>query len=123
MLALGYGFAGIQLVGFFGVFKEKPSLFKIYVTVNSIVLYGGLSAAAAFIGISAGRHQTAVGTCESSFFSSGNQTTSSQDDTEGQQVCDIFTWVVLGVMGALWGVLFIVQVSDLPPLSLSSPSD
>lgn len=123
MLALGYVFAGIQLVGFFGIFKEKPALFRRYVLFNTIVLYVGLSAAAAFIGISAGRHDTAVDACELSFFSSGgNQTTTAQEDTEGQQICNIFTWVVLGIMGALWVVLFIVQASDLR-YSLSSHPD
>jgi len=110
MMALGYVFAGIQLVGFFGIFKEKPALFKKYVTFNSIILYLGLSAALAFIAISAGRHQPAVDQCDSSFFGSGNQTTTTaQVDTEGQQICNIFTWVVLGIMGALWVVLFILQ--------------
>jgi hypothetical protein len=118
MLALGYVFAGVQLVGFFGIFKEKPSLFKTYITLNSIVLYVGLAAAAAFIGISAGRHQTAVDVCEASFFSNASQSTTAQEDTEGQQICNIFTWVVLGVMGALWAMLFIVQVSHLPPCRL-----
>lgn len=116
-MALGYVFAGIQLVGFLGIFKEKPALFRKYVTINSIILYLGLSAALAFIGISAGRHQPAVDECESSFFNSGNQTTTAQADTEGEQICNIFTWVVLGIMGALWVVIFILQVSDLPSLS------
>ncbi len=114
MMALGYVFAGIQLVGFFGIFKEKPALFRKYVTFNSVILFVGLSAALAFIGISAGRHQPAVDECESSFFSSGNQTTTTQADTEGQQICNIFTWAVLGIMGALWVLLFVLQVSDLP---------
>jgi len=110
MLALGYVFAGIQLVGFFGIFKEKPSLFKTYIAFNSIILYGSLAAAAAFISISAVRHQTAVSACEASFFNSnGNENTTAQEDTEGQQICNIFTWIVLGVMGALWAVLFVIQ--------------
>ena len=113
MMALGYVFAGIQLVGFFGIFKEKPALFRKYVTLNSVVLYLGLSAALAFIGISAGRHQPAVDECETSFFNSGNQTTTATPDTEGEQICNIFTWVVLGVTGGLWLILFILQVSDL----------
>jgi len=109
MMALGYVFAVIQLVGFFGIFKEKPALFKTYVTLNTIFLYLGLSAAAAFIGISAGRHQVAVDACDQSFFTSNNQTTTAQNSSEGQQVCNVFTWVVLGVMGALLAVLFVVQ--------------
>ena len=116
LLALGYVFAGIQLVGFFGIFKEKPTLFKKYIAFNTAALIVSLSAALAFIGISAGRHQPAVDECSSSFFSSGNQTTTTQDETEGQQICNIFTWVVLGIMGALWVVLFIIQVSGLPLL-------
>jgi len=115
MLLLGYIFAGVQLVGFFGIFKEKPALFRKYVTFNSVILYVGLSAALTFIGISAGRHQAAVDQCESSFFSSGNQTTTAE--TEGEQICNIFTWVVLGIMGGLWIVIFILQVSDLASLS------
>ena len=114
MLVLGYVFAGVQLVGFFGIFKDKPALFKSYTILNSIVLYAGLSVAAAFIGASAGRHRAAADACESSFFASGGQSTT---DTEGEQICNVFTWAVLGIMVGLWAVLFIVQVS-----CLSTPS-
>jgi hypothetical protein len=108
MMALGYIFAAVQIVGFLGIFKEKPVLFRRYVLVNWIVLYIGLSVAATFLGVSAARHSQAVAACETNFFpTDGGSTT---EDNKGQQICNIFCWSTLGVMGALWVLLFAVQV-------------
>ena len=108
LCGLGYAFAVTQLLGFLGIFKEKPALFRRYVAINWILLYVGLSVAATFLGISAARHSQAVTTCESTFFS--DDSTSTTEDTKGQEICNIFCWVNLGVMGALWVLIFIVQV-------------
>lgn len=107
MCGLGYAFAIVQLVGFIGVFKEKAGLFRRYVAINWILLYVGFSVAATFIGISAGRHNQAVDYCEKNFFA--GDASSTTEDTKGEQICNIFTWSTLGVMGALWLLLFIVQ--------------
>jgi hypothetical protein len=107
MMALGYIFAAIQLVGFFGIFKEKPVLFRRYVLINWIVLYIGLSVAAAFLGTSAARHSQAVAACETNFFSGDGGSTT--EDNKGEQICNIFCWSTLGVMATLWLLLFLVQ--------------
>ncbi|KAG8715670.1 hypothetical protein FRC11_001617 [Ceratobasidium sp. 423] len=106
-----YIVAGTQLFGFIGVFKEKAGLFHKYVIVNSVVVMAAFGIAAAFIAMSGTRHDTATKRCQVAFFS-GNSTasTSSTDDTgEGQQVCDIFTWVILGLMAGLWVTLAFFQ--------------
>lgn len=108
LCGLGYAFAIVQLFGFVGIFKEKPALFRRYVAVNWILLYIGLSVAASYLGISASRHSAAVTACESTFFA-GDSTSTTVDDTKGEQICNIFTWATLGVMGALWVLVFIVQ--------------
>lgn len=107
LCGLGYAFAVIQLVGFIGIFKEKAALFRRYVAINWIVLYITFAAAAALIGISAGRHDQAVDACERSFFA--GESAGTQEDTKGEQICNIFCWITVGVMGALWLVLFLVQ--------------
>lgn len=109
-MGLGYGFAAIQLIGFLGVFKEKARLFRRYVFLNWIILYAGLSVAATFIAISAVRHDAAVDACEQNFFGS-DIPGSTTEDTKGEQICNIFCWSTLGVMGALCLLLFIVQVA------------
>ncbi|KAG8803413.1 hypothetical protein FRC17_006181, partial [Serendipita sp. 399] len=108
LTGLGYIFAITQLVGFLGVFKEKAALFRRYVAVNMIVLYAGFSVAATYLGISAARHSQAVTLCQRQFFGH-NATESSIGESEGYQVCNIFCWATLGVMGALWVLLFVVQ--------------
>lgn len=100
-MALGYIFAFIQLVGFLGIFKEKPALFGRYVLINSIFLYAAFVVAAAFLGISGARHSQAVASCQSAFFAG---------DANGEQICNIFCWSTLGVMGVLWLLLLAVQV-------------
>ncbi|KAF8728483.1 long-chain-acyl-CoA dehydrogenase, partial [Rhizoctonia solani] len=106
-----YVVAGIQLFGFIGVFKEKAGLFHKYVMVNSVVVMGAFGVAAAFIAISGTRHNTATDRCQATFFS-GNSTASasaSSDTGEGRQVCDVFTWVILGLMAGLWVTLAFFQ--------------
>jgi hypothetical protein len=103
--AFGYIFAGLQIMGFLGIFKEKTALFRRYVTINWIVLYAGMSIAVAFIGISASRHTAALNACKTNFFHDDTAT-----DDKADQICNIFTWGILGIMAGLWLVLFIVQV-------------
>jgi len=109
LMALGYFFAIIQIVGFLGIFKENPALFRRYVMVNWIVLYVALAVAAAFLGISAARHSQAVDACETNFFAGDSTGSSTTEDTKGEEICNIFVWSTIGVMGALWVLIFAVQ--------------
>ena len=77
-----------------------------------LVVLAAFGVAAAFIGLSAGRHNTAVTNCKAAYF----QTTSSPSET--QNLCNIFTWVVIGLMGFLWVVLAIFQVCETRPRKL-----
>jgi hypothetical protein len=83
--------------------------------VNSVVVMASFGIAAAFIAISGTRHNAATDRCQVNFFS-GNSTASasSSDDTgEGRQICDVFTWVILGLMAGLWVTLAFFQVRAL----------
>ena len=86
-------------------------MFRRYTTLHILITTAAFSVAAAWIIISATRHSTAKSNCEQNFFSS-----SSDDITsEGETMCQIFPWVDVGIMGGLWVLLAISQVSsDLP---------
>ncbi|KAG7099296.1 hypothetical protein E1B28_001154 [Marasmius oreades] len=96
--------AGLQVLAVIGVAREKPTLFRRYLTLHSIAMFGAFAVAAAWIIISATKHSTAKSRCLSDFFS--NPDTESQGDT----LCEIFSWVSVGVMGGLWAVLAIMHV-------------
>jgi hypothetical protein len=117
--------AMIQILGFIGVAKvrillcllstslvvhfqriqENNTLFKRYSTLHGLITVAAFSIAAVWIGISASRHNTAKTNCENKFF-----TASSDLTTEGEAMCNIFPWVDIGLMGALWVLLAISQV-------------
>lgn len=128
-----------QALGFIGVFKvcptcspyargtadhplrpqEKATLFQRFVQINSAAVSFVFGVAATFIIISATRHTTATQTCVNNFFALDNTTTSSSnsipgtavaDDSEGQTICNIFTWVDVGLMGGFFVVMLIFQV-------------
>jgi hypothetical protein len=121
-----YVVTGIQLIGFLGVYKVCPinlgisshdvyqvfrpqeslKSYKFYQRTNTLAVIVAFGIAAAFIGLSAGRHNTAVTNCKNAYF----QNTSSSTSSESQTLCNIFTWVGVGLMGLLWVVLAIFQV-------------
>ncbi|KAF8338017.1 uncharacterized protein EI90DRAFT_3151844 [Cantharellus anzutake] len=102
-----YAAAGIQLIGFLGVFKDKPKLFKTYQRLNMIVIAAAFGVAAAFIGLAAGRHKTAVTKCQDHFYKSNNST--SAVDEHSNTICSVFAWVDVGIMLGLWVLLAIIQ--------------
>ncbi|KAI0280650.1 hypothetical protein BGY98DRAFT_1185417 [Russula aff. rugulosa BPL654] len=102
--AICYVGAMIQVLGFVGVAKEKPILFRRYITLHALITVAAFSVAAVWIAISASRHSTAKHNCEQRFF-----TTASDITSEGETMCEIFPWVDIGLMGALWAVLLISQ--------------
>jgi hypothetical protein len=83
-------------------------MFRRYVTLHALITVAAFSIAAVWIAISASRHSTAKNNCEQRFF-----TTASDLTSEGETMCEIFPWVDIGLMGALWGVLLISQVRYL----------
>ncbi|KAM0746571.1 hypothetical protein T439DRAFT_329677 [Meredithblackwellia eburnea MCA 4105] len=92
--------AAAQVFGFLGVYREKPKLFKTYARVNAGLVSITLLVAVAFIGLSAARHSTAVTKCQSTFSSQ-----SSSGVKSGSQICNIWTWVQVGIMGLLWIII------------------
>ncbi|KAE9411028.1 hypothetical protein BT96DRAFT_952841 [Gymnopus androsaceus JB14] len=60
--------AAVQLFGFLGVARDKPILFRRYITLHSIALLAVFVIAAAWVIISATKHSTAQSKCISDFF-------------------------------------------------------
>lgn len=108
--------AVVQVFGFLGVYREKPALFKTYARVNAILVSIALTIALAFIILSAVRHGPAVTACEALFVAQSTQTATptsggglvnigSSNVTSGSQICNIWTWVQLGIMGLLFIII------------------
>ncbi|KAF8898657.1 hypothetical protein BD779DRAFT_1484993 [Infundibulicybe gibba] len=95
--------AGVQVLGFVGVAKEKPILFRRYVSLHSLLALAAFAVAAAWAIISASRHSVAQANCLQDFFSQDQQ-------SEGETLCNIFPWVDVGIMGGLWVVLAIFHI-------------
>jgi len=99
---VGFVVAGIQLLGFIGVAQEKPTLFARYVTLHLLTALVGFSVAIVWIILSVMGHSKAETRCETDFFGGSGS-------SEGQVLCNVFPWVDVGLMGALWIVLAIAQ--------------
>ncbi|KAH0590634.1 hypothetical protein J132_09888 [Termitomyces sp. J132] len=96
--------AAIQSLGFIGVAREKPILFRRYVTLHVLISLVAFAIAAAWAIISAARHSTSKNNCLTDFF------TEDMKSTLGQKLCDIIPWVDVGIMGGLWVILAIFQL-------------
>ncbi|KAF9532007.1 hypothetical protein CPB83DRAFT_808241 [Crepidotus variabilis] len=98
--------AGVQLLGFIGVFKEKPSTFRRYVKLHMIITTAGFAVAAAWIVWSAIGHSKAKQRCITDFFDSVPGSNQNSSDT----ICNIMTWVLVGIMGGIWALLAALQL-------------
>ncbi|KAJ6503437.1 hypothetical protein C8R47DRAFT_969288 [Mycena vitilis] len=96
----------IQILGFIGVSREKSVLFRRYVSLHSLAIVAAFSVALAWIILSLSRHSTAKANCLSSFFAHAN----SEQESEGDTLCNIFPWVDVGVMGGLWVLLAALHI-------------
>ncbi|KAF8807483.1 hypothetical protein BYT27DRAFT_7099910 [Phlegmacium glaucopus] len=97
----------VQLLGLIGVAREKFILYRRYVTLNGLLIMAAFSIAAAWIILSATRHSNAQAKCIQDFFTPA---TSASSSSEGGTLCNIFPWVDVGIMGALWALLAILQL-------------
>jgi hypothetical protein len=79
-------------------------MYRRYVTLHGMALCAAFALAAVWAIISATRHSTALSNCLQEFFSDEAL------QSEGQTLCDIFSWVDVGIMGGLWVLLAILQV-------------
>lgn len=87
-------------------------MFKRYLSLDWVVTIAGFSISMAWIIASAARHSTAQANCERDYYtdgSTGNNAASLANASD--TVCNIFSWVDVGIMGGLWFVLLIMQVS------------
>jgi len=84
--------------------KEKPILYRRYVTLHGIIICVAFAIAAVWVVVSAVHHSTASSNCIQRFFSDDSL------QSQGQTLCDIFSWVDVGIMGGLWILLAIFQV-------------
>ena len=80
-------------------------MYRRYTTLHLLITLAAFSVAAVWIALSAARHGTAKSDCQARFFA--NTTEASEGDT----LCNIFPWVDVGVMGGLWLLLAISQVT------------
>lgn len=85
-------------------------MFRRYTTIHIMVTIAAFAVSLTWIIISASKHSTATTNCENDFFEMANSTTASATLNEGETLCNIFTWVDVGLMGGLWVVLAIMQV-------------
>ena len=69
-----------------------------------MVTLAAFGVGAAWIGISATRHDQAKSQCIVSFFQNS-------DSSEGDTLCNIWPWADVGVMAGLWVLFAITQVS------------
>ncbi|TFK30520.1 hypothetical protein FA15DRAFT_662485 [Coprinopsis marcescibilis] len=95
-----FAVAAAQVLGYLGVAREKPKLYRKYVVFHGLLLLVAFSVAAVWIIMSAARHRNAKDRCISDFF---NDTSSPGD--QGDTLCTIFPWVDVGIMGGLWVIL------------------
>lgn len=68
-----YVAAGLQVLGFIGVAKERGILFRRYLTLHIFVTLGAFVVAGVMIGLSAGHHDDAQKNCVSKFFTTIHQ--------------------------------------------------
>jgi hypothetical protein len=97
--------AALQVLGFVGVAKEKTILYRRYATLHLLINIGAFAVAATWIVVSATRHGPAKSKCLLDFFPIENR-----DTEQAKTLCEIFAWVDIGIMGALWIILAIVQI-------------
>jgi len=84
--------------------KEKSILYRRYVTLHGIIICVAFAIAAVWVIVSATRHSTASSNCMQQFFPDDSL------QSQGQTLCNIFPWVDVGIMAALWVLLAIFQV-------------
>ncbi|GAA5836379.1 hypothetical protein JCM5353_002501 [Sporobolomyces roseus] len=103
-----------QLIGFFGVYRDKVKLFKTYSRINMILVLLSLLLSLAIIIISAVKHKSAIDTCQRLFSADA-----ATDDT-GEGICNIWTWVQVGIMGLLFVIVGLCELYFLMYSSIYS---
>ncbi|GAA6029828.1 hypothetical protein JCM8097_001067 [Rhodosporidiobolus ruineniae] len=92
-----------QPIGFLGVYRERPKLFKTYSRFNALLVACALLLALALIIISAAKHSTAVDSCTRLF-------SADDADTSADSICNIWTWIQIGIMGLLFVIVALCEL-------------
>jgi len=98
--------AAFQIMGFIGVAKESTILYRRYVTLHAIATIAAFSVSAVWIILSGTRHTAAQSKCERDFFPESD----ADNTSEGKVLCNIFSWVDVGIMAVLWIFLAATQL-------------
>ncbi|BGP15002.1 hypothetical protein JCM10213_002855 [Rhodosporidiobolus nylandii] len=92
-----------QPIGFLGVYRERPALFKTYSRINALLVTVALLLSLALIIISAAKHSTGVAACTALFGAD------STDDTAAT-ICNYWTWIQVGIMGLLFVIVGLCEI-------------
>ncbi|GAA5980012.1 hypothetical protein JCM5350_005996 [Sporobolomyces pararoseus] len=103
-----------QGIGFFGVYRDKVKLFKTYSRINTVLILLALLLSLAIIIISAVKHSQAIDTCQKLF------STDASGDTAGEGICNVWTWVQVGIMGLLFVIVGLCELYFLMYSSIYS---
>lgn len=94
----------LQFWGFYGVFKEKARVYRTFVRTNISFIAVALLLALVWIILSMVNHNKGRDACVAQFTAVGQTQT-----RDGETICNIFTWVQVGLLGFLWIFLTLAQ--------------
>ncbi|SPO34734.1 uncharacterized protein PSFLO_00205 [Pseudozyma flocculosa] len=116
--ALGFITFFWQPLGLFAIAKQKSGLYRLYIRINFLLTCIVLACTAAFLAVSAARHNEALDACTAVYgntpASSGtgiavSQATSALDGS-GRTICNVLTWAQVGTMGGLIVLMGLTQL-------------
>ncbi|EGU12846.1 Proteophosphoglycan ppg4 [Rhodotorula toruloides ATCC 204091] len=99
---LCFAVAAGQPFGFFGVYREKPRLFKAFLRINGLLVTASILLSLAIIIISAVQHSKGVDSC-TMLFGTDNA------DSTAKNICNIWTWIQIGIMGLLFAIVALCE--------------
>lgn len=102
--------AAIQLVGFFGIYREQVRTFRTYAWVNAFAFTSIFACGAALVAVSAARHNEAVARCTLTYFKGQSNDGTINVSGEAKTICSAFAWADIGIMGGAWLILLVGQV-------------
>ncbi|WFC93691.1 hypothetical protein MBRA1_000313 [Malassezia brasiliensis] len=114
--AVAFVTAAWQIIGLASVITDQKSLYRLYIRVNFLATVVILAITIAFTVTAAARHDKAVDACYREFEGSlaqdglGLQSVEESITSGRHKVCDILTWVDVGLMGGLIVLLGVMQL-------------
>ncbi|PWN45625.1 hypothetical protein IE81DRAFT_272091, partial [Ceraceosorus guamensis] len=108
----------LQPVGLFAVIKQRPSLYRGYLRIATILVLAEILVTLAFFAVAAARHSTALESCIALYANTpqgdGAGFSTSQTDNAldgvGDTICNVWIWIQVGLMGLLIALVGITQV-------------